>query len=76
MPKTSSPTEKPCTSAATASTTPDTSVPGITGKVTGGSNPGTALVAVAQVPVGRIDADGVNADEHLAGPGSGIGTSS
>ena len=66
MPKTSSPTEKPCTSAATASTTPDTSDPGMTGKGTGGLPLRRKhRIPVAQVPVGGIDAHRVNANKHL-----------
>jgi len=43
MPKTSSPTEKPCTSVATASTTPDASDPRMTGKGTGGLHSGGSI---------------------------------
>jgi hypothetical protein len=68
MPKTSSPTEKPCTSVPTASTTPDTSDPGMTGNGTDGlisAGSCSCSYPVAQVRVGGIDANRVNANEHL-----------
>jgi hypothetical protein len=67
-PKTSSPTEKPSTSAATASTTPDRSVPGITGKVNFGLVSGGRLDIPSRRYQSGGDADCVHADEHLTRP--------
>ena len=77
MPKTSSPTAKPSTSAATASTTPDMSVPGMTGRLNFGLVSGGRLV----IPSRRYQSGGLTPTactrtSTSPGPGSGIGTSS